>query len=516
MSGLISYQNIQQRRPRKEHADGDDSFQHEVAYHYKVRVQGSPSHQEVPVCAKAFASLHGITRGRLRTIQSKVISGTIPIDGRGTHDTRPHKVPIELIHLIKLHIKSFKARQSHYSLRDNPNVMYLPEELSVNKMHGLFLHEVRINIPYRVYYNVFRKEFNIKFGLPRSDTCSICDELKLKIMCATDNEKDELIVQKTLHLQKAKKFRDLKNAYKEKAQKGECMVLSFDYMQNLPLPHIKTGDVFYSRQMWYYVFGIHDLANDAVSIYCYTEMTGKKGASDVTSLLLHYLNNRQITSDNLVLLSDGCGGQNKNHVMVYFQYFLVHVLKIFKTITHVFPVRGHSYLPNDTDFALIGNKKNRCSPEVPADWDEIIREARVYPSPFEVIPVTQDCFFNMKGALTPAFLKVPKPALKLRQARIIKTNGQYPFIKVKNTFTGPSFRSEIRKKQPLPEFVLDPLYFAPIEMTDAKKANLMNLSKYLTSSENRDYYRQICGNANQEDTDDIEVDDDDNSDACED
>lgn len=57
----------------------------------------------------------------------------------------------------------------------------------------------------------------------------------------------------------------------------------------------------------------------------------------------------------------------------------------------------------------------------------------------------------MKEALSPAFLKVPKPALKLRQGRIIKTHAEYTFIKVKNTFTGPSFRSEIRKRQPLPD-----------------------------------------------------------------
>lgn len=54
-------------------------------------------------------------------------------------------------------------------------------------------------------------------------------------------------------------------------------------------------------------------------------------------------------------------------------------------------------------------------------------------------------------------------------------------------------------------------------MTAAKKANLLSLSKYLTCSESRDYYRQICGNDHHVNVDDIiEVDDDDNSDGCED
>lgn len=513
LSSLISYQNIQQRRPRI-NRDNEASFQHDLAYYYRVRILSNM--KIIPVCAIAFLSIHGISRNRLRTIQTKISSGSLQKDLRGTHETRPHKVPLELENLIKCHIKSFKARQSHYSLRDNPNVSYLPEELTVTKMFELFLNETRICISYRVYYNIFTHHFNIKFGLPRSDTCSICDELNLKIKCATDQAKNELITQKKLHLCKAKKFKDLKKAYKEKARLGECMVLTFDFMQNLPLPHIQTSDVFYSRQMWYYVFGIHDLANDDVSMYCYTETTAKKGASDVTSLLLHYLNNRQITSEHLILLSDGCAGQNKNHIMVYFQYFLVHVLKLFKSVKHIFPIRGHTYLPNDSDFALIGNKKKKFSPEVPSDWDKIISEVRRYPSPFKVVPVTQDDFFDMKQALTPYFLKTPKPALKLRQARVITTKAEFNYIKIKLNFSGPSFKSEIRKRQNLPnELTLNPLYTTAIELTAGKKANLINLSKYLSCAENREYYINLCGGDELDDEDDVEVDEDDNSDGCE-
>lgn len=51
----MSYQNIKQRRPRTERDDSDCLFQHELAYTYKVRIHG----EEVPICAKAFISLHG-------------------------------------------------------------------------------------------------------------------------------------------------------------------------------------------------------------------------------------------------------------------------------------------------------------------------------------------------------------------------------------------------------------------------------------------------------------------------
>jgi hypothetical protein len=114
-------------------------------------------------------------------------------------------------------------------------------------------------------------------------------------------------------------------------------------MQNLPLPHIPTNPVFFSRQLWYYIFGIHDLATNEAAMYTYHEGQAKKGANEVTFMLLHYLNNRALPSRNLVLFSDGCPGQNKNYVMLHFLYMLVHCLKIFDTVNYIFPMRGHSY-----------------------------------------------------------------------------------------------------------------------------------------------------------------------------
>ncbi|CAH2100920.1 unnamed protein product [Euphydryas editha] len=129
---------------------------------------------------------------------------------------------------------------------------------------------------------------------------------------------------------------------------------------------------------------------------------------------------------------------------------------------HIFPVRGHTYLPNDADFALIGKKKGMCSPEIPVDWDKIIEAARKYPTPFKVVTTTHDFFFNMKDALSPYFLKVPRPALRLRQNK-----------------------------------------------------GLIIIITYLSKPESHDYYCQICSDDDNDIVDvDIEVDEDDNSDGC--
>lgn len=87
--------------------------------------------------------------------------------------------------------------------------------------------------------------------------------------------------------------------------------------------------------------------NNQVVLNSYLETQGEKGQNDVKSLLLRYLNKYEIHSDKLVLISDGCSGQNKNYVMVYFLYCLVHILGLFNSIKYIFPIRGHTYLPND-------------------------------------------------------------------------------------------------------------------------------------------------------------------------
>ncbi|CAH2010683.1 unnamed protein product [Acanthoscelides obtectus] len=101
-------------------------------------------------------------------------------------------------------------------------------------------------------------------------------------------------------------------------------------------------------------------------------------------------------------------------------YMLVHALRLFKKVTHVFPIRGHSYLPNDQDFALIEKKKRRNSPDVPEDWDALIQEAMVKPSPFVVVNISQNMFFIIQNACSSYFLKTHRPKLGLREARIIE------------------------------------------------------------------------------------------------
>ena len=75
---------------------------------------------------------------------------------------------------------------------------------------------------------------------------------------------------------------------------------------------------------------------------------------------------------SLISYSDGCGGQNKNHTFLFY-YIDLFKRGVFESIEHKFMVRGHSYLENDRDFALIEKTKKSSTVLLPEDW-AILRE----------------------------------------------------------------------------------------------------------------------------------------------
>ena len=59
--------------------------------------------------------------------------------------------------------------------------------------------------------------------------------------------------------------------------------VTFDFQQNLPLPHIPVGDVFYMRQLWLYVFGVHECGSNRAVTYSWPEFIAGKGSNEVVS-----------------------------------------------------------------------------------------------------------------------------------------------------------------------------------------------------------------------------------------
>ena len=299
--------------------------------------------------------------------------GPSPLDKRGSHSNRYNRIPESTLEQIDQHICSFPAKSSHYSRNKNYDKKYLSESLSVAKMHCLYLQKYEPciaaelalggkavpQVKYEFYLSRFNSHHNLSFGRPRSDTCPVCDSLELKIKEESDGAaKTKLLAEREMHHRKAERFYSALQEYSHKAERDETVAtLCFDFQQNLPSPVIPVGELFYARQLWLYNFCVHDCSANVGTMYCWDETQAKRGSNEVASCLLHYFTNKLADEvETLYLFSDGCGGQNKNYTILWFFLTLIK-LKRFKSIVHIFPVRGHSFLPCDRDFASIELKK---------------------------------------------------------------------------------------------------------------------------------------------------------------
>ncbi|KAK5650194.1 hypothetical protein RI129_001223 [Pyrocoelia pectoralis] len=409
LGGLITHNFVKRHRSRQ--VNDEDVQYHSFSYSYRVRVERNTSAVEVPICYKAMLALHGISAKRIQNIQLQLVTvGHVEPDKPGRHSNHRHKLKEDTKHAVYEHIKSFKGRKAHYSLRDSERI-YLPEELNVKRMHRMFMEDYpNKQISYETYRTIFVTEFNISFGYPRTDTCSSCDEYKAQksILEKGPFQKDALSRldrDHQLHLLKANAFYKRKRTARLQSQKNIKMeAIAMDFQKNLPIPNISTNDVYYKRQLSFYSFNIHVLSSGDSLFYTYTETAGKKGSDEVASMLFDFIfNHLDNAVEELEIFCDSCCGQNKNYTLFRLIHFVVHTTKRLKNIKMTFPVRGHSYMECDRNMGLINQK---ACVELPCGWNEQITSTRVKPSPFQVISCEdQGPFRSWTTFLAQLFLK---------------------------------------------------------------------------------------------------------------
>lgn len=275
LCGLISITPVQRRRNRK--LEQEAKF-HDSVFTYRVRVMRETRVEEMPVCFKAFFSIHGITKGKLEHLQKYLKNtGVAPKDMRGKHMSTIKKLSTTTYQKVYNHIQSFKGRLSHYSLHDTKK-LYLPEDLNIKKMFRLFKENFSDTlVSYETYRNIFNTKFNISFGQPRSDTCSICDKFtaetnRLKLQENSESTIRKLQIENEVHKRKAQGFYDKKRSSKRKAQGTDSfLAIAMDYQKNVYLPNVPTNEVYYLRQLSMYTFNVHVLSDKTSLFYAYPE-----------------------------------------------------------------------------------------------------------------------------------------------------------------------------------------------------------------------------------------------------
>lgn len=384
---------------------------------YTIKI-GTTLHR---VCKNAFCSLYGVSKKRVELLINH-LKDNIPAhkDMRGKHTNRPNMIPEDVVHQIDTHIRSFPKRTSHYSRSKNENKFYLSPELNMQKMHKLYLQKyeadiyvaiqndekVKPQVTYDYFCRHFVSHYNYSFGKPRSDTCQTCDRLDNLISAEKNEElKSKLITEKEVHEKKATYFyTKMKEDTAEISKNNEEMeLLAFDFQQNIPLPHVTSGDVFFKRQLWEYNFCVFAASSRKSYFFMYDETIAKKGANDVVSFLHYFLEHFIApTVTTIYLYSDNCSSQNKNQVLAQYLYTLANTNR-FAKIVHRFPEPGHSFLPCDRSFGLIEKEKRKRERIVlPEEWVALVKNTC---RKFVMVPVSQKMILNFSGHFNGAFKK---------------------------------------------------------------------------------------------------------------
>ncbi|XP_054270345.1 uncharacterized protein LOC128991468 [Macrosteles quadrilineatus] len=408
---------------------------------------------KVVVCREMFAKTLLLSTKRINTALSKFKSESL-LDQRGKQ-AGWNTMSEEKLNEIRKCIDAIPKYTSHYR-RGETSALFLPPEMNINKMYELYVDGRSQNevVSLSSFKKVFYTNYNLKFKSLKKDTCNKCDMFVAKLK-STQNEEEESKIQKEYdeHKLAAKTAMNrIKSDLKSAADNPSLECLTFDLQKTLPLPRIPTNIVFYKRQLWVYNCGIHTGKEDKGFCYTWVEGEAGRGAQEVSSAIIKHVQNKlPAGTESLILWSDSCGGQNRNIKVVLMLKALLHDHPTLKTITHRFPMPGHSFLPNDNDFGKIENAlKYQQHVYCPDDYFTIMEKCKKQ-NPLTVVRMRSEDFkssYSLEEAVTNRKKTVEKEDVSWLNTREILLKKEKPMsIFMSRKFDGPHEELDITKAQ---------------------------------------------------------------------
>ncbi len=304
---------------------------------------------DIDVCKTALIRTLQIGQGRLDVALKKLSSESF-VDGRGKAISGWNKFPSAKRQEVRNHISSFPRYVSHYT-RNQTKSKFLHSSLNLAIMYRLYKEKFQNPVSQSYYKKVFYEDFNLRFKVPKKDTCKKCDHYFVRSKTATGVDRQIHEEWHKTHLDRADFLRKQMNEDLEQAKiDDEIETLTFDLQKVLFLPKVPTNIVYYLRQLNLYNFGIHVGSTNQGIFNVWLEHEASKGTQEVGSCLRKYIMSISHPVKKLLLWSDSCGGQNRSIKLVL---MLMHTLQnhpSLETISLRFLESGHSFLPNDSDF----------------------------------------------------------------------------------------------------------------------------------------------------------------------
>lgn len=384
------YNHIE-KKPKKRTTRGIENSRKNYTCLYSLTVDG----KKLTVCREFFMATLNVTDAFMRSAANKHSSnGALEQDKRGKHQPS-NKLPQNVETFIRNQILSFPAVESHYC-RQSSKKKYLDPCLNISIMYRMYkelCHTENVKIVTFEKYRQIFSEYNLGFFKPKKDQCKKC--LAYTSMSEEEKKAEEGTYQK--HLNRKNEARQARDEDKLIAKENpKVLAFNFDLQAVLTTPKGSAGQIFYLRKLAVFNFTIYNLGNQNVMCYLWDETKGKRGSNEISSCVNDYIMSHS-EIEAVRMMSDGCGGQQKNSIFAAMCIQLLAEHPSLKVIDHRFFETGHTEMECDSIHSKIEKKAKYVPVYTPEGWAQLIRDARIIPCPFTVKSLTFDDFLDFKG-----------------------------------------------------------------------------------------------------------------------
>lgn len=373
------------------------------------------------VCRSVFKELLGIGEKKLRNLFKYLDEEDVPIPRKhGNTGIPPHnKLSSEKIEHIEIWINDFAKRIGEPSRRNTKDIILLPACYTITMLYELCSESISSQSGFvfsrSTFYSILTGDAckYIRVSSPKTDVCETCDllrtELNSIVHAAPYREGHEISMPSASlsnHLFLARTARDEYKKDQKRARYGDVSHFSFDYSQNLVLPHKSNqpGAFYFYSLRNCYLFGITDESCNCQMNYLIDEAECGKGSNEVVSMLRYFLSSLPVKKKkHMIFNADNCIGQNKNNtIMKYFAWLCL--IGDSQIIEVKFMIKGHTFFSPDSNFSLI-KRKYRRSDAFSLDHLANIIKGSSKTNDAEILD--GKCFFEYNKTLGKLFKDIP-------------------------------------------------------------------------------------------------------------
>ncbi|XP_046665796.1 uncharacterized protein LOC124357786 [Homalodisca vitripennis] len=401
--------------------------------------------KRVRVCKDFFRNTLGINDRPIRTVIDKkdASSGFVAGDLRGKHDKHQTDQDKLINEGIRRHIESIPKIESHY-LRANTTREFIEGGKTISDLHRDYVEHCKsLQKPhgnYKKYYDIFTKEYNISFFVPKKDLCELCHAYET----AEGERKTSLQEEYEKHIMEKDLSRLKKNSDKDSVSVN-TIVACYDLQAVLQCPKGEVSLMYYKSKLNMLNLTVCELKNDAVFCYTWHEGEGARGSCEIGTCIYKYLSEKVKNCENdieIIFYSDNCSGQQKNKYLFSMYLYAVDKLPI-KSITHNFLIKGHSQNEGDNVHAMIEKQIKKCLKSGPiyhpAQYISLIKTAKKTGNPYKVNELSHEDFLDFKDLWANigcnSTVNVSGCTVAMNDIKIIKVEKDSPFkIKYKTTY----------------------------------------------------------------------------------